>query len=576
MKTRILMVYPENPTTYWSFKYSMKFIGKKANLPPLGLITVAALLPDDCETRLVDMNIERLDRADVLWADLVFVSAMIVQKKSFETVIDLCKELGRTVVAGGPYPTAQYAMIDGVDHFVLGEAELTLPLFLRDYKAGNPGHVYKSDARADITLTPAPRFDLLDMNRYAAMALQYSRGCPFNCEFCDIIEMFGRTPRVKTPEQFINEMETLYRDGFRGALFVVDDNFIGNAKHVKELLRRIIPWQAERGNPFKLFTEASINLAADDELLGLMAAAGFDMVFLGIETPSRESLLLIGKHQNLKGDLIGSVKKIQAAGMEVSAGFIVGFDTDGEDIFDRQIGFIRESAIPFAMVGLLTALPGTRLYRRLDAEKRLLQGSSGNNTHDFELNFVPVMEKEALIAGYRGVLAEIYRPENYFKRCLSMLRRFPGGKKAVRPVGPAEIRALFLSLLLQIFSRHGFQYLKFLARSVLVNPRLFPDAVTLAVKGYHLFRITDDMLAADSFRRYLQTNLGRAEAYMLEVYDAGGRALGSIAGLRDRIAMEAGKRYRRLNLEARSHAAEAMALFEKNLNATFDVNKQTE
>ncbi len=365
MAIKTLLVYPEIPPTYWSLKYALPFIGKRAVFPPLGLMTVAAMLPDDFDVTLVDMNVEPLRESAIAGADLIITSSMIVQKDSLEKVIGLCKKHGKTVVAGGPYPTSMNAQIPGVDHFVLNEAEVTLPAFLEDYRNGCAKPVYSDTAKPDLSLTPAPRFDLIRKSRYSTMALQYSRGCPHNCEFCDIIEMFGRVPRTKTPAQFLQEMDLLYEEGWRGSLFVVDDNFIGNRREVKKLLPEIASWQQERNYPFNLFTEATLVLAEDEQLMDQMVLAGFNMVFVGIETPDRETLAVTGKTQNLRGDMLQSVRAIQAKGMEVSAGFILGFDGDKDDIFDRQIRFIQDAAIPTAMVGVLTALPNTQLYRRL-------------------------------------------------------------------------------------------------------------------------------------------------------------------------------------------------------------------
>ncbi|HQL83885.1 MAG TPA: radical SAM protein, partial [Spirochaetota bacterium] len=361
MKRKILLVYPEIPATYWSFKYVMPFVGHKSLMPPLGLITVAAMLPEDYDLRLIDMNIQELNGEDITAADLVFVSAMIVQKESFHKVVRMCNRYGVPVVAGGPYPTTGHESIRGVDHFVLNEGEITLPRFIADLEAGRPQKIYRDETKPDITKTPPPRFDLLDLGAYGSMAVQSSRGCPFNCEFCDIIEMFGRVPRYKLPEQFIREMDLLYETGYRGSLFIVDDNFIGNKKKVRELLDHIIEWQKSRNYPFSLYTEASINLAEDDGLLDRMVAAGLDMVFIGIETPVQETLEHTNKMQNTKSDIIESISKIQEKGIEVMGGFIVGFDTDPENIFDLQIEFIQKAGIPLAMIGTLIALPGTQL-----------------------------------------------------------------------------------------------------------------------------------------------------------------------------------------------------------------------
>ena len=498
MKRNVLMVYPEIPSTYWGFKHALPFVGKKAVMPPLGLMTVASLLPEHFRTRLIDMNVAPLSEHDLGWADMVFLSGMIVQKSSFERVLDLCRRSGKRVVAGGPYPTSSFDQIDGVDHFVLDEAEVTLPAFLRDLEAGCPQKIYRDERKPDITHTPIPRFDLVDPRVYNSMPLQYSRGCPFNCEFCDIIEMFGRRVRTKLPEQFLAEVQAVYATGYRGKIFVVDDNFVGNKTRVKGLLRSIIEWQHEFRYPFSFSTEASINLAQDDELLDLMVQAGFKTVFIGIETPDEETLAFTQKTQNLKTGILDSVIKIQAAGIEVSGGFILGFDTDPEDIFDRQIHFIQKAGIPMAMTGLLTALPNTQLYRRLQREGRLLHNTTGNNTHDMKLNFVPRMAQGKLIAGYKRVIREIYSPRRYFRRCLTFLGRLPSHRKPTGRVSVSEIKALIRSLVQQTFSNYGASYLRFLLRVILFTPRHISEAIALAVMGHHFFTITREILKADA------------------------------------------------------------------------------
>lgn len=505
MSKKILLVYPEIPTTYWSFSYALPFIGKKALLPPLGLITVASLLPEDYEVSLIDLNVGQLQRRDIEEAELVFISAMIVQKKSFEQIVRMCNECGRPVVAGGPYPISSYEDIEGVDFFVLDEAELTLPKFLSDLEAGSPKKLYRDHDKPDITRTPPPRFDLIDIEAYDTMPLQYSRGCPYNCEFCDIIEMFGRIQRTKTPLQFVREMAAVYSTGFRGQLFIVDDNFISNRRRVKALLKEIIAWQREHNSPFSLSTQAGIDLAQDDELLDLMVEAGFTMAFIGIETPDEKTLAFTRKGQNLKSGLMESILKIQKRGIEVTGGFILGFDTDPPDIFDRQIDFIQRAGIPIAMIGLLNALPNTRLYRRLKEEGRLLKASTGNNTHDLTLDFKPLMPAETLIRGYKRVIAALYSPKKYFERCSTLISRLPVKTKSVRSLSWIEIKALFLSIAKQAFSSYGIHYLRFLAAVLLTRIRLFPDAASMAIKGYHFFKITNEVAMAEEFSCRLTT-----------------------------------------------------------------------
>jgi len=562
MGFKVLLVYPEMPPTYWSMKYALRFIGKKASFPPLGLLTVAAMLPEDFEVTLVDMNVEPLRESAVEAADLVLTSSMIVQKDSLARVIALCKKHGKRVVAGGPYPTTSYERIEGVDHFVLNEAEVTLPRFIADLARGRAEHIYQDPGKPDIAFTPTPRFDLVNGKKYSSMALQYSRGCPHSCEFCDIIELFGRRPRVKTVSQFLRELDALYEVGGRGSLFVVDDNFIGNRKEVKRLLPQVAGWQQQRDYPFALFTESTVSLAEDDELMDQMVSAGFNMVFLGIETPDRCTLESMGKKQNLKSDMLSSVRRIQARGMEVSAGFILGFDTDPEDIFDRQIGFIQDAGIPTAMVGLLTAAPNTQLYRRLAAEGRLTNDSSGNNTHDLRLNFVPKMDAGKLLAGYKRVLSELYRPEMYFERCLKLLRSLKTHKTSSRKVRLTELRAFALSLVRQTFSRYSLAYWKFLVRGFFARPFMVAEAVTMAVKGHHFFKMTRNVLEVDHIKVTLE-GLARSLERSVANVAAGeiGERITELAAYRDRVVARMHARCRRVNRDFRIYAEEAIAQF---------------
>jgi radical SAM superfamily enzyme YgiQ (UPF0313 family) len=418
---KILMVYPRYPDTFWSFRHALKFISKKASFPPLGLLTVASMLPAEWEKKLVDLNVKALSNADLKWADLVFISAMVVQKESAIDVIARCRGLGIKVVAGGPLFTTGYEEFEGIDHFVLGEAEVTLPLFLADLAAGQPKKLYLSGERPDINRTPLPMWSLIDMKQYSGMSMQYSRGCPFDCDFCDIIVLNGHEPRTKGRQQMIDELDALYHSGWRGSLFIVDDNFIGNKNKLKkETLPAMIEWSKRKKYPFLFFTEASINLADDDELMELMAEAGFNRVFIGIETPNEDSLVECNKLQNKNRDLAASVKKIQNRGFEVMGGFILGFDNDPASIFSKQIRFIQQTGIVTAMVGLLNAPKGTKLYKRLKKEDRLLDDFTGDNT-DYSLNFVPKMKIENLMAGYKNVLDTIYSPRQYYERVVNFL-----------------------------------------------------------------------------------------------------------------------------------------------------------
>ena len=487
---KILLVYPTYPNTFWSFSYALKFISKKASLPPLGLLTVAAMLPPEWEVRLVDKNVKRLRDADLQWADYVFLSAMSIQKESALSVIARCKKLGVKVIAGGPLFTANPEEFGHVDHLVLNEAEITLPLFLADLKKGTPGRVYTSPHWADISKTPTPRFDLLDLKAYASMNIQYSRGCPFDCEFCNITVLYGRIPRTKGKEQVLAELDALYRRGWRNGVFVVDDNFIGNkGKLKKEILPAVIEWMEEHKHPFALNTEGSINLADDEELMTLMVKAGFDTVFVGIESPNEESLMECSKFQNRNRDLIASVKKIQQAGLEVQAGFIVGFDKDPSTIFERLISFIQESGIATAMVGLLNAPHGTKLYHRLKTEGRLTKSPTGDNT-DFSINFIPKMNAEHLLSGYRKIINTIYSPKHYYARVKNFLKEYRPPKARGGRFRLIHLKAAVQSVVrLGIIGRERFQYWKLLFWSLFRRPRLLPLAITLSIYGFHFRKV---------------------------------------------------------------------------------------
>ncbi|MCI0388359.1 MAG: B12-binding domain-containing radical SAM protein [Acidobacteria bacterium] len=491
MKT--LLVYPEFPDTYWSFRHALSFEGKRSAFPPLGLLTISAMLPDAWERRLVDMNIQRLKPSAIKWADVVFCSAMLVQKDSLRRVVSLCKAEGKRVVIGGPYVTTSAGDISSADHIFLGEAETTLPEFVRDVERGAAKRIYQAAERPALSAAPIPDFQLTDLRRYSAMSVQYSRGCPFQCEFCDIIEIYGRVPRTKSNEQMLAELDALFNLGWRGMVFIVDDNFIGNKRNVKRLLPALADWSERHGRPFSFITEASVNLAEDDELLDGMRRAGFRRVFLGIETPVEASLKEAQKGQNMRRDLLGSVRRIQSYGMEVMAGFIVGFDNDPDDIFERQMEFIRESAIPLAMVGLLTALPDTQLWRRLEREGRLLLESTGNNT-DGSLNFVPKMDATRLIEGYKSIMTTIYSPGEYYQRALNCLERVVGGAPEARRNGIASdvVTLARIVLALGVRDRARGEFWRYLRCAFTRHREKFAEAVRLAAMGYHFRKLTED------------------------------------------------------------------------------------
>ncbi|MCP4134893.1 MAG: DUF4070 domain-containing protein [bacterium] len=563
MTKNILMVYPKIPTTYWSFEYALSFVGDKSLMPPLGLITIAAMLPEEYRVKLVDLNIEELNDDDITNADMVFISAMIVQQESFTEVVKRCNELNKPVAAGGPYPTTSYEKIEGVDYFILNEGEITLPKFISDLENGTPQHIYTDETKPHMRETPVPRFDLLNVDAYSTMVVQSSRGCPFNCEFCDIIEMFGRVPRYKEPEQLLKEFEVFTGMGYIGPLFIVDDNFIGNKKKVKELLRSIVQWQKDHDFPFTLFTEASINLAQDEELLDLMVEAGFNMVFIGIETPDTSTLEVSNKQQNVRTNIHESVRLIQSKGIEVLAGFIVGFDTDPKDIFDMQINFIKEAAIPMAMIGIMMALPKTQLHRRLEKEGRLLGDTHGNNTHEMELNFTPVMPVEELVAGYKKVISEIYKPENYFNRCIELINRIPKQAFKSRVLQKNDLKALFKSLVKQTFSSYGFHYWKLLLTTIIRNRHNFTLAANLAIKGYHFFKITNEILEADSFNSRYKTALASVREEIAEIENSNlVTAIWDIKGHIKSLEKDLEKIYKKLSPVVKNQVKDTLLNFE--------------
>ncbi len=486
---KVLLVYPEFPETFWSFKHALPFQGKRSAFPPLGVLTISAMLPKHWQKRVVDLNVQRLKDSDLIWADVVFFSGMIVQGPSMQIQIARAKELGKRTVVGGPITSTHDATISEADHIVEGEAEEMLAQVASDLEHGTALRHYSDKRTVDVTKVPLPDLHLIPLRHYSSMSIQFSRGCPFTCEFCDIIEIYGRRPRTKTPDQVCAELDQLHRLGWRGSVFMVDDNFIGNKKSVKALLPRLVEWMRDHKFPFTLYTEASLNLAEDEELLAMMREAHFTKVFLGIETPVEESLKETTKFQNLRKDLLESVKLIQAYGMEVMAGFIVGFDNDPPDVFDRQIEFIRQAAIPLSMVGLLNALPNTQLGRRLLAEGRLLKSSLGNNTLA-DLNFIPRMDTQELLNGYRRILQTIYNPREYFERASAFLSQLGAGSRS--PLVFSDVLALGRSLFRQgLLSNYRGEYWRFIGQSLRQHRHHFSKAITLAIMGHHFFALTN-------------------------------------------------------------------------------------
>lgn len=486
---RVLLVNPEFPDSYWSGRAALSFVGKKSASPPLALITVAALLPQHWEFRLIDLAIEPLLDEHIRWADVVMLTGMLVQKRSLLEILDRCSRLGVKTVVGGPYATALPDELHMADHVVCGEGELIIPMLGADLEAGCAKHLYREDEKPAMNEAPRPRFDLLQADAYNSMAVQFSRGCPFRCEFCDIIVMYGRKPRVKTAEQIIGELEAILATGFSGPVFFVDDNFIGNKKAVKEVLPQIAEWRRRTKAPIDFYTEASINLADDPDLMDRMTDAGFVSVFIGIETPSQESLKETKKTQNLNRDMTEQVHEVFQRGIEVWAGFILGFDNDGPDIFDRMVEFIETAAIPRAAIGVLGALPNTPLHARLAKEGRLREAQAADQ---FGLtNVMTNIPDLMMAAGYRRVLERLYEPESYFRRCLRSLDFWAPVKGAHRPLTWSNARAGLRAMWTQgVESDYRLAYWRFLAEVARRYPSKLGRGIGIAAFGHHFIMYT--------------------------------------------------------------------------------------
>ena len=489
----ILFVYPKYPDTFWSFKYALKFVSRKAANPPLGLLTLSTLMPPHWNKKLVDMNIEKLRDKDILWADYVYISAMSTQKESASEVIKRSHRLQREVVAGGPLFTVEPEYFGEVEHLILNEAELTFPKFLNDleYAFGKP--IYETNEFFDLKDSPVPDYSLIKASKYNSLCIQYSRGCPFNCDFCDITALLGNKCRVKTSGQIIAELDNLLSIGWKGDVFFVDDNFIGNKKILKEdLLPKMIHWMEKNQHPFTFSTEASINLADDAELMELMTKAGFAAVFVGIESPEEDALKECSKTQNQHRNMVKSVHTIQHAGMEVLGGFIVGFDSDTPQVFQNQLEFIKESRIISAMVGLLNAPKKTKLYSRLEKEGRILKTSSGNNT-DYSMNFIPKMDKKQMMEGYEKLVSEIYSGKEFYERTMLFLKDYSPAVKNKTKVTFRKFMALIKSMaIIGILDKNRKFYWKLFFWSLFKRSQTFPLAITYSIYGYHFRKVYAD------------------------------------------------------------------------------------
>ena len=506
-----LLVYPKQPPTYWGNNYALELQGIKAVFPPLGLLTVAAMFPSRYNLRVVDLNVTPLEDDDLKWADLAFTSTMIPQHPSLKQVVERCNRARVPVIAGGPHPTTFHEEIEGIDHFVLDEVEETFATFLSDLENGTAKPIYRAPRKPDMTLAPIPRFDLIDMSEYHSMCLQFSRGCPFDCEFCDITKLYGRVSRTKSPEQMVAEFDRLYELGWRGPVFLVDDNFIGNKRDVSQLLPVIAEWQKERDHPYSLFTEASVNLVRMNDLMDVMIEAGFDSVFLGIETPNPKALKKMKKPQNLSmrddNYLFTSVRKIQQKGMMVMGGFILGLDDDDDNAFDAQIDFIQETGIPISLIGLLTALKGTNLWTRLERENRLLDKAV--EIDDTALNFKPQMDPKTLVDGYLRVIGTIYDStlKNYFDRCLTMLENLNPVPHLYKPVSKHVLYASIMGIRRRLTPEQLPVFSRYIAKVAREHPLLLPLAVRLAGMGYHCEKFTRQQTMIRGFKEYVKSEL---------------------------------------------------------------------
>ena len=565
-----LLVYPKHPPTYWGNNYALDLLGIKAAFPPLGLLTVAAMFPSRYNLRVVDLNVTPLEDSDLEWADLAFTSTMIPQRPSLEQFVERCNRARVPIIAGGPHPTTFHEEMEGIDHFVLDEVEETFPTFLRDLENGTARAVYRAPRKPDMSTAPVPRFDLIDMKEYHSMCLQFSRGCPFDCEFCDITKLYGRVSRTKSPEQMVAEFDRLYELGWRGPLFLVDDNFIGNKREVSRLLPVIAEWQKERDHPYTLFTEASVNLVRMNDLMDDMIEAGFDAVFLGIETPNPKALKKMKKPQNLdmRDDnyLFTSVRKIQQKGMMVLGGFILGLDDDDDNAFDAQIEFIQEAGIPIALVGLLTALKGTNLWTRLERENRLLDKPVEIDAT--ALNFKPEMDSRTLVEGYLRVVGTIYDStlENYFDRCLTLLDNLNPVPHIYKPVSKHLLYAGIMLIRRRLTPEQLPVFSRYVARVSRDHPRFLPLALRLAAMGHHCEKLTRQQTVLREFKAYLDSELAS--------FHEGGwgsdAASGMAVGFRREALQRAKARQRGIPEEFRyagDGISESLAAFERALRS---------
>ncbi len=586
-RVKVLPVYPKFPETFWGYRISLGMIRKKAVMPPTGLATVLSMLPQDRFTplKIIDLNVEPLKDEDIRNSDIVFTSTMVVQEDSHNEVIDRAHFYGKKVVAGGPFPTSYYGRNKGADHIIGGEAEITLPPFLEDLLNGTAKRVYTErdviregrnvsrltrTGKPDITATPLPRWDLVDLDRYFSISLQYSRGCPFDCEFCDITKLYGREPRTKSPQQMISEFEAVYKLGHSGEIFIVDDNFIGNRRNLKEFLPALARWQQDRGFPFVIATETSIDLAEDGNrmILDGMVKAGFNQTFIGIESVDMDVLTKMNKKKNTQTPLMEAVRKIQRAGLEVTGGFIIGSDGEKPDVFESLFNFIQEAGIVIAMPGLLTVPKGTKLYKRLEAEGRLTGEPNGSNTHRFAFDFKTELDEEFLIKGYKELIKKLYAPRNYYDRTRTLQYNI-GEHRKRRRYNLEGFRILGRSLRKQFLARGGWEYFKYLVETAVKKPGYFPEAVTKAVKLAHFQDLTKATIEADD---YIPETEKLYEQFIEKAGDLSRRhkhnrakIYRSISKTGRKIVSKAERKYGRLHQGTRDGAEKALDRLKENI-----------
>lgn len=544
-----LLVYPKNPVTFWSFDEALELIGKKSAFPPLGLLTIAGMMPDHYDLRVVDVNVRPITDADLAWADVVITSSMIIHWHSLEEIIARCNTVGVPVLNGGPLPTQYHEEIEGDAVFYLGEAENgfldVLEQLVAEPQNGGREYIDRRGEFQSLTETPLPRWDLINFDDYSSMVIQITRGCPESCTFCNIPSLYGKVTRLKTGSKVIDELNSLYDLGWRGGIMAVDDNFIGNADLIRQMLvEEVVPWQEERGYPFQFNTQASIRVSDDPELLEAMYQAGFDKMFAGIESPVEESLKFMGAQKNMQGDtsLLDKVKILQASGMEIQAGFIMGLDTDPDDIADRMVSFIREAGIPIAMVGILGVLPDTPDYKRYKRLGRLVEGvkyTGDSGIFSRQLSYVPLIEPDELLAQHRKVVETLNSPKIFFERCRTHYAHRKRRAKNSMSIGSTQLKAFFRSLWRQgVVGAYPWEFWKFLAYMIMHHPRDFGDGVRLAIQGNHLILTTREALQIDEVTTFLDEALdhlkrfseGYKEAFSLNVSDYATKLMQTLHG----------------------------------------------